>query len=333
MYKLLLTIILIQFFVFKGLGKNYIQYHQEIIQAEKYFLDGQPKLAIKEYKKIFTSWPKPFAKDCFIALQVACMINDTSSAYGFFIKCFETGVLWETVCKAPLTSEVLNNNSKYKSRISGEYEQYRRIYQKSLDTLYRQQILSMIEHEYYFRRRSDNNETITAEWMRVEDSNMAELVKIIPIKGFPGEKRIGIRDDQLQIDKDLSESILMLSSIPAHMFYHNRCGYQFLKNELMKAVENGELHPREYALMYEWSHVYFIRKNWDDKYHHYTCVNDVWEKRYNIYLEPLYYSKDIAKVNMHRAEIGICSIEHDRRKRAFMRENRILLYSGFAIRI
>lgn len=57
---------------------NYIQFHKEIIRAEQLILATQMKDALLSYKNTFDKYPKTFAKDAYIALQIACMVEDSN---------------------------------------------------------------------------------------------------------------------------------------------------------------------------------------------------------------------------------------------------------------
>ena len=63
--------------------EDYFDYHQKIIYAEELFIQDSIQKSLTEYKKIFTKY-SPFAKDAYIALELACMVNDTLQAKFFF---------------------------------------------------------------------------------------------------------------------------------------------------------------------------------------------------------------------------------------------------------
>ncbi|MBZ0098225.1 MAG: hypothetical protein K8F30_04035, partial [Taibaiella sp.] len=336
---LLLSFFLSAVLVIAQPNTNYIDYHKHIILAEQQFLYyNTPSGAINKYKEIFSKWDKPFAKDCFVALQLACMMRDTANATFFKEKSFENGVEWNTVLVSEHVQQLFFNR-EYKEKMSRVYEIKNREYLETIDTGYRNIIHNMYAREIFFRKQAKGNEYMISEWMRVEDSNMYELVTMIKKTGFPGEKRIGLNIGiYLQVEDgktgdrkhgyDFAMTGIFLSCHAATLFFHHRCGYQLLKDELMQAVVEGELHPREYALMYEWSHAYFSRKNWDDKYHDFKCTAGKWEKRYNQYIQSAYHYSDIILVNKHRAELGICSVEHDAKKKQYAIENKLYLYFG-----
>lgn len=340
--------LLIPFLTFAGPEATYITYHKQIIAAEQQFLyHANPKAALAEYRKIFTQWKRPFARDCYIALQLACLMNDTTYASFFFEQCFKNGVEWNTAIFSPPVNRLLQADGTYKKRIGALCDKLYPEYLKTIDTSYRNVIQSMYRHEYALRGKAESgerDENLLRKWLAVEDSNMYELVPMIKSKGFPGEKRIGFTkilfeqlDDSRRGDRryeyDFSMVNVNLNCHAATLFFHHRCGYRLLKDELMQAVLEGELHPREYALMYEWSHDYFAVKHWDDDYHNFRCEAEKQEKNYNIFIQPFRYSNDTTAVNKDRAEIGMCTIDHDEKKKKFAKENELYFYFGSFKRI
>jgi len=64
---------------------DYIDYNKSIVKCEEQFLfQNSIRKALESYRSVFVEYNKPYAKDCFIALQLACSINDTAIA-SFFL--------------------------------------------------------------------------------------------------------------------------------------------------------------------------------------------------------------------------------------------------------
>lgn len=346
---ILFTILFVPHLSFAQKEATYITYHKHIIAAEQQFLyHKNPKAALEKYREIFMQWQRPFARDCYIALQLACLMNDTAYATFFFEQCFKNGVEWNTAIFSPPVNRLLQADGAYKKRIGELCDKRYPEYLKTIDTVYRNVIQNMYKHEGRLRSYASGEEgnirPKTREWMRIQDSNMYELVSMIKSKGFPGEKRVGYRNivykqiedsrrGNRKYEYDFMMVDLFLSCHVATLFFHHRCGYRLLKEELMQAVFEGELHPREYALMYEWSHDYFAVKHWDDDYHDFRCEAEKQENNYNIFINRFRYSNDTEAVNKDRAEIGMCTLDHDEKKKKFAKDNELYLYFGMFSRI
>lgn len=341
MIRIILFILLL-FSAATAHSADYIDYHKHIIVAEQQFLYyNTPSGAIKKYKEVFEKWERPFAKDCYIALQLACMMKDKENAIYFFEKCAETGVEWGTFMVSDYITDMLRDTD-LSTKVADVYKTKRANYLAGIDTAYQGVVYRMFRKENELRRIAEGEgkraHHLLSAWLRLEDSNMYALVKMIKKKGFPGENRVGYyfykqADDNNRKapEKDkYPDTKIYLSSHVATMFFHHRCGYQLLKDELMEAVKQGELHPREYALIYEWSHGYFMKPHWDDTFHVYDCRSGEWEKKYNFYfrIRPVFEHKDLNKVNKDRLEIGISTLDHDERKKKYAQENRLFLFFG-----
>jgi hypothetical protein len=104
-----------------------------------------------------------------------------------------------------------------------------------------------------------------------------------------------------------------------------------LKTELIAAVNRGDLDPRIYALIYEWSFMSFLgkEKDWTDKYFRANrCVEEKTDDFYNINITKS-FNKNIDFVNYCRKKIGMCIVEHDELQKQFEKDYGLLLYFGF----
>lgn len=317
---------------------NYLNYHREILKAEQLFFIHQFDSSIHYYRDIFTRYPKPFAKDCFIALQFAGLRKDTASASFFFLKAFENGVKLEDLYKAKHIATLLSDVS-YRNHVGEIYKGGRRSYLMSINRPLRDSINRMLKRDFMAKslavgyRDSNFIYHFSGKDVAIFDENLQTLIKLVKNYGYPGQHLIGLEDDEL--DSARSRKDYLFSSIADIILFHHTCGLYFLKKDLLKAIEKGELLPREYALIYQWAY--------DDYYQSKGQLrggNTVWHENikcdyprqtefYNNYLNPFFYSKDTAMVNKCRKEIAMESIQHETIKARFGRNNDIIFITGF----
>src|SRR5690606_19467711 len=122
------------------------------------------------------------------------------------------------------------------------YKVSRAEYWNSIDTGLRKYISLLVRKDF-----SNKGKEIYA---KVLDENIITLDSVVRIYGYPGEHLIGVWDDQT-INRQTD--CHYLSSIPSIIFWHHQCGYPLMKKALIKALKDGELNPREYAMTYEWA--------------------------------------------------------------------------------
>ncbi len=332
---------------FAASAQNYLDYHREILQAEKLFFVRQFDSSIHSYKKIFTKYSKPFAKDCYIALQFAAMRKDTASATLFFMKAFENGVRWNDLSMGFQVRELLGN-AEYKKRISLLYPIYRQKYLHNINYAIRDSVEQMIvrdnqagilTNQAFFKSKIHRNNKLQYEVtdtaiVHVYDRNLAEIIRISKRYGFPGQHLIGLLDPELEQHDIREEHFELITLI---LLYHHYCSYFFLKNELLTALKNGELLPTEYAMVYQWSYdAGYYNKNLgkpkaSNTLYHFgiQCDYSPPDKIYNHFTNPWYYSKDSAFVNKCRSEIGMQSLQHEMAKKMFARRNDIVFDFGY----
>lgn len=311
--------------------ENYLDYHKKVICAEEYFLQEKFDSSLFLYKKIFTEYRKPFVRDCFTALQIACLVNDTMSMKLFFSKAFRFGLNWKLIESSSLIYPILLKNEKYQDRVYNIYKQERKYYLQSIDFNLRAYVLSMLRKDDYYK-------TIPPIWKEksVRDSlyksilksNRLEICSLTKKYGFLGEHLIGIVDPELDFSLDNSK-YKYLSTITERIFFHDQCCYQLLQNEVLESVLSGELHPKEFSLIYEWSY-----ESLDEDIIE-PCIKQKKTKRYyTLKLYPLpklssLSNLEIESINNYRKEIGLCSLEHSERLKKFAHKNNMIISFGF----
>lgn len=319
---------------------NYIEYHNRITAAQNKFIARNYADGISDFKNIFLHYPKAFAKDCFIATQFACYIEDTTSAIFFIKRGILSGVNWSSLNSSIYVTNLFIRNKAFKNTVVTIYQQYRPQYIGSLNMVLRKRIRGMIDMDGIQKAKIQSRADIQAkkQYTSTLDSNMKELCKIIKEHGYPGEHVVGIYDSEMD-----AGSTTNFSSLPALLFFHHEYGYQCLYEELMAAVKNGELNPREYALFHDWSYQKIINRQAVDSLkstpdsrlpsdlpydYLFTCDVQPHHENYNMAISSKYHSSDTLAVNTARKNAGIATIENDAVRKRFADKNNFTLFFG-----
>lgn len=332
---------------------NYINYHKEIISAEELIFQDKYLDAILAYDNIFKKYPKSFVKDCYIAAQVACLTNDSLLLKRFMRLCIEKGIPSSQLLLDKNIHTYLNNHLKTLSDIKMGVDQQRNIYMSSINIPLRYKITSMylMDQLYHGVPSEYNGDSLFNE---VITDNMNKTIQIVKQCGYPGEHLIGISNSEMD-NTCYKLTDLELEEVTPIFFYHNACTFQLLKAELYNAVINGDLHPREYALIYEWSYgemlslgdtstytIYvkdstgsftpsIIHKNDNSKVLG-LCLSAKPENEYRICklydISKYFQSKTINDVNMDRIAVGISTIQHDIEKERYAQKHGLKLCFG-----
>lgn len=332
MRKIYLIVILILYWLSASAQLDYRNYHREIIRAEELLLQSEFKPCLDQYRITFEAYPKTFARDAFVAFQVACMVKDTVEISYYFEKSVSNGVTWEPIDYSDYFRKVVSADQAYHERLEALYDVCRERYEQSINGKLREYILGLLKDDDD-HRTTNQDSALNVRWFAVMDMNAKKIDSIIQRNGFPGEHVTGIFNSEIErvIGSNEFPTGVQIMTVPSRIFYHNPCAFQTVKNELLAAIKNGELTPKEYALLYEWSFDVLLRKSrWWDRYYTFRCIHPrEMDKRYNFYLNPFNYSADTTFVNQCRDEIGMCTLEHEKMLRQFGKENRLFVRFGF----
>jgi hypothetical protein len=327
----------------RSVGRDYVEYHRENIRAQEYFLNGHVDSSLAVYRRIFREWEKPFARDCVIAVELACQARDTALVKEFIGLSFRRGLNYQAVNLLGVVNTFLSSmGTGFQERVKAIYEEMRGRYVREIDLKARAKVALLAKTDQHYRNLP--SAAIAANQIYALDtlygSASMEIVNALVMHvskyGFVGEHRVGFMDPKLDL-LYAYEYYVSLQPIPALLMLHNRCAYHLLADELLKAVKEGELHPRDYAWIYSWSREDFASdvspENKVNIAHRrfntvIKCSKSAQVKNYNLGLGKKLFSSNIAQVNEDRWELGIATLEHERRMYQYEKQHKVkLLFS------
>ncbi len=138
---------------------------------------------------------------------------------------------------------------------------------------------------------------------------------------FPGEAIIGIDDKNFV--SSLSDCELDNSRIIVTLLHYDYPISEIGEQVFIKAIENGALHPREFATIYnfEKTKVSVLYKKSTKKH------AELPDYQFNFPFGPV--SADLKKVSSDRWEFGICKEEVDQKKAAICKKHGMKLDFGY----
>ncbi len=370
---------------------DYLAYHKTVIAAEDLFLRDRHAQSLELYKKTFSKY-RPFARDAFIAAQVAAKFDDTASLTLFLGHCYKVGIPWSIISNSYQIGKVLSRFHVYKETQEQRYRLLRPKYFRSIDPQLRKEFTTysrrddtarnaawvaikrfsswrdanrdsfisrygddvdshVILRNYRKNHRDFANDPFYSKlkrlaekhyrplnrwdtaFVKVLEENIKAVAEVSRRLGFvPGEKSIGIADDEGQIHDDL-----IFSPIVIHQFYHHGCGFALLQKELLESVKRGEIHPRLYGCIYDQAYCNLKDKAYDMATSNYfplyklKCPLPKKQKSYAIVrLEGCddEIPVDRGFIDACREELGISSLEHDEKKKDYGRKHKMILSFG-----
>lgn len=311
---------------------NYLDYHISINKAEElFFIEQKTDSALFYYDKAFKEYDFIFVKDLVNAAQIAIFSNKPYQKYiekGFFY-----GLKLSHLNNFPLFNDVLSDLKSQKKTLK-KYKIARKVYLSKIDFKYLDEVYKLAIIDQKEKRKKNYDSLI--------HNSTNKIIEITLKKGFPGEKTIGISDslvfseintknlDLFERIKNNPELSYMTSdekslSIkwPLILFIHNGCSYNLYENVFLNQIENGNMHPRDVALLYDNQYRYV---NYFPNYCQNIKLNGVY--RLNLFTDYI-NNTNIEETNLMRKKLHIVSTFVDEKKKEYETKYGFKMFTGF----
>jgi len=318
--------------------ENYIMYHKEILKCEQQFLYfGSIKKGISEYKIVFKKYSKPFAKDCFIALQLACMTGDTQDVEYFSRLAFRRGVSWTGAMYSPIVRKMFDANKFFNKKIEAIYAIEHTRFSGSLNSEARKAVMYMAHKDDSVKwsldgLKGEEYKKKNKTYIDLLDSNTMNVVRLTAKYGFLGCNKIGFGDFLVKNHEEMYPYIcFLLVPLIDQLYYHHACCYFMHPERLREALIDGDITPATYASIYEWAFLDLKEKRPETALCHPIAEQTEY---YNICPVLKFWQKntDSVFVNKCRFAIGLASANHFAKRKEFEKETGVkLLFGHFEI--
>lgn len=239
-------IFLISVFLFvKSSAQNgdYLIYHNYINLAETHLVNNNPDSSFVYYDKAFGEYKFIFAKDAVIAAQFAWKQKNKDKAIEYLLKGARNGLRSRCLDLIPIMKSF--TDSRFYLAVYDSMAAANEVYRSSLDPL--------LSDEWTNRQDAivlslSNNEL--GDFMEAVKKNVERIKELIAKGKFPGEKYIGIGED---CEKLGNQSVF-------YSLANYDCIVSEMHDALWNAVKRGDLHPREFAAIWEWEFVKSAQK-------------------------------------------------------------------------
>jgi hypothetical protein len=259
------------FFFANCLFAQQMDYYRHINEAEELFVLYHDAQCFKEYQKAFHTKARYFAKDAYIAAQIAYYLEDDKKVILYLKRAFELGLPFTALKSAPIFQKI--ETAPIFPEIVKVFQRCKKpTFDASVrDTIYQKCFISD-SLKFYMGRDSKK----IAEFTQFEDSFRDYLKQEFLSKGsFPNENLIGIATDSVfddfmrrfgHVDPYAAEEKLLFgstNSIPIEyglvskyslsVLLHSSCSFPNYQKFLFDAVMNGYMQPIEFGLLHETS--------------------------------------------------------------------------------
>lgn len=176
-------------------AQDYIQYHKTFNKIDEDILSENYTRAIERLDSIYENYNYIFAQHCMKALQICCVVNDSTRASRWLEKCFKQGVpLWTIK-----TNEIAVKSLSYSTSANAiqHYDSLRYAYKSHINNKLAQTIDSIFQVDQKYTQKVNDGFILFRpiyglKWIRCNKQTFKAIDSITREYGFPGEKLIGL---------------------------------------------------------------------------------------------------------------------------------------------
>lgn len=291
-------------------AQNYINYHRINNRADECIVNGDYKNAAVKLDSLYSGYSFIYARHCFKALQIACMLNDTANAYKWLSKCFLQGVPFWMIRANDLTTRSLYYPRS--QSIINAHDSLYNVYRSHINLPLARTLDSMFVYDQKLTDRVNNGFFLWKvydypRWLHNNKKQFRKVQQFIQQYGYPGEKIIGLPEsdlDSLAACKHLASrghtyiQRIELQYMMMHCYSNPR---KDIRKELIQQIELGNLEAVQYGVYADFMYEYGRQK-----YGHYNRYYQ-WFRDHN--------QEDTTIINARRDSIGLPTLQN--RKKQF----------------
>ncbi len=311
-----ITSLLVGLFLFFSVAKkadpvNYLDYHKGFIEVETFIANEDFKAAENRLDGLFEEFGVKFAKDLVIAAQLSVLNQHPEKAVTHLIAATQKGVKIPCLKAIGVLKKQLSEADWQK--IEAQFPEARKTYLSGIEV--------NLAQEFHKRYREEQAMKTSPNYGAIVQSNFNKIKELLQQESFPGESLIGI--DDAQYAPSLSDCELDNAKILPTLLHVVYPISDIGEAAFVKAIERGELHPHEFATIYN------FEKN---------RVSILYRTTRKTYLPLPDYafnfpfgkmSDDLERVNADRFKFGICPYEVSLKKEQISSKYGLRLSFGY----
>jgi hypothetical protein len=273
--------------------RDYTIYHKAIASAEDTLAGEHFEEALKIYKNTFHDFDFVFAKDAFVACQIAGYLKKKDEFDSLYSICAKQGISYVLLKKTKwIANQMRSDSIKYFNIHKANYQ----IYLSHLNLPLRKEIASRFQQEQELKGASQNR------YHQIVNENFDRIQELTKQGLFPGERIIGL-DFGSAPGQPASLDMYISNDFTYASLLHHPYSYDSLKTYLRDEIRKGITTPDEVVYLYSFEQtqtsVLYSKNQKRDPNKYLKCYNYPFGTQ----------SKNIAAVNANRKEAGLCRYE------------------------
>ena len=237
---------------------DYREYHKQIMEVERLLCEEDFGEALVRYEQVFERYEFVFLRDYKVASQLALYLGDKKKAFNYIKKGIVAGWLLKDLRKNKYLKQ-LRSDPEW-TTMERSYKNLRSEHLAKIDVATREKVQLMFKKDQkkamgaLFKIGNKSQEKYgTEKFAPHSEEQIYELIRILEKNGYPGEKNIG--------NNFWMATIISHHNSISREYNSKDTLYNFIKPKLIRAIENGEMSPYEFALVDDWQKAVISERN------------------------------------------------------------------------
>lgn len=234
----LVFLIIMLFYVTDGRAQDYLNYHIYVNRAENHLVAGNTDSTFYYYDKVFAEYDFIFAKDALIAAQYAWKQTNKDKTIQYLMKGARNGLRSKCLDVCPVMKTF--TEQRFYIELYDSMATANQSHQAGLDREPRAEWKNRQSAMVLALGMGEIDEFIDAV-----RENVARIKELMAKGKFPGERFTGLDDD---CNKMGDQSVF-------YSLANYDCVVSEMHDALWAEVKKGNLHPRDFAALWEWEFI------------------------------------------------------------------------------
>ena len=279
-------------------GQSAMEYYDLINKGKRHLITGDYSEALIAYDQALDMPEYSLARDCFNAVEIAVLADDTVYLEKFILEALYRGIEYNDFENLELLESYEENT--FFSKLESVGDSLQKEYQARINQDIRKEIIAMFEADQEVRARYYDKPFIGRgkigdEWEELNAKQVNRIVEITKEHGFPGEHLIGLCTNEMHakiFTNNYSAGMPMVILIH-HYSQPNESFDQLFQKEVL----HGNMNNVHFAVMCDFE-VEFGKGKYESN------------GRYLFKHQPKNY--DLIEIDDRRAEIGLMGVEESK---------------------
>jgi hypothetical protein len=292
--KRLITTLFVYIILPNVFAQDMFEYYAKVNEGKAFAIEENYQSAVNSYLQAFENSEFQFARDCYNAIELSVLAEDTILLEYFMKKAAARGI---TISELEHSGKIGNYlHTPFFEKVKETEDSLACLYASRINWVLRAEVNQMFAEDQEMREQFYNStfskRKIRKKWEDLNAKQVDRLIQITRVHGFPGERLIGI--DSHEMHPKINTQNYSAGMAVIILIHHYSKPNESFGKLLLAEVDKGNLYNEHFATICD-----FEAEFGGNQYEHFGY--------YGLRHEPR--KPNEAMLNSRRQQIGILKIE------------------------